>query len=84
MCFDFLNGTHWVRFHGWYWYQSLIDDSNIWGVDRADPWGPEMGHPQLGRSYLGVVQSYDTSGASILLSGPYGLDFMVDIDIKPS
>ena len=25
---------------------------NIWGVDRINPWGPEMDHPPLGRSYL--------------------------------
>ena len=63
MCIDFLNGTLWVRFHGWCWYQSFIDGSNIWGVDRTDPWGPEMDHPPLGRSYLVVVPSYDMSCA---------------------
>ena len=56
MCPDSLNWTLWVRFHGRYWYQSFIDGSNIWGVDRTDPWGPEMDHPPLGRSYL-VVES---------------------------
>ena len=48
-----LSWALWVRFHGWYWYQSFIDGSNIWGVDRTDPWGPEMDHPPLGSSYLG-------------------------------
>ena len=56
MCPDSLNWTLWVTFHGRYWYQSFIDGSNIWGVDRTDPWGPEMDHPPLGRSYL-VVES---------------------------
>ena len=28
-------------------------------VDRIDPWGPEMDHPPLGRSYLVVVPFYD-------------------------
>ena len=49
----------WVRYHGRYWYQSFIDGSNIWDVDRTDPWGPEMHHPPLGRSHLVVVPSYD-------------------------
>ena len=57
MCPDSLNWALWVRFHGRYWYQSFIDGSNIWGVDRTDPWGPEMDHPALGRSYLVVVPS---------------------------
>ena len=64
-----------VRFHGRYWYQSFIDGSNIWGVVRTDPWGPEMDHPPLGRSYLVVVPSYDMSCALILLTGPYGVRF---------
>ena len=59
MCLDSLNWTLWVRFHGWYWYQSFIDGTNIWGVDRNDPWGPEMDHPPLGRSYLVVMPLYD-------------------------
>ena len=54
-------GTLWVRFHGWYWYQSFIDGSNIWGVDRTDPWGPEMDHPPLGLSYLVVGASCYTA-----------------------
>ena len=66
MCVDFLNKILWVRFHGWYWYQSFIDGSNIWRVDRTDPWGTEKGHPPLGRSYLVVVPSYDMSCALIL------------------
>ena len=84
MCSDSLNWTLWVRFHGRYWYQSFIDGSNIWGVDRTDHWGPEMDHPPLGRSYLVVVPSYDMSCALILLTGLYGWDSMVDIDINPS
>ena len=52
MCIDFLNGTLWVRFHGRYWNKSFIDGSNTWGVNRTDPWGPEMDHPPLGRSYV--------------------------------
>ena len=84
MCLDSLNWALWVRFHGRYWYQSFIDGSNIWGVDRTDPWGPEMDHPPLGRSYLVVVPSYDMSCALILLTGLYGWDSMVDIDINPS
>ena len=84
MCLDPLNWTQWVRFHGRYWYQSFIDGSNIWGVDRTDPWGPEMDHPPLGRSYLVVVPSYDMPYALISLTGPYGYDFMADIDINPS
>ena len=73
-----------MRFHGWFWYQSFIDGSNIWSVDRTDPWGPEMDHPPLGRSYLVVVPSYDMSGALILLTGVYGWDSMAGIDINPS
>ena len=84
MCLDSLNWALWVRFHGRYWYQSFIDGSNIWGVDRTDPWGPEMDHPPLGRSYVVVVPSYDMSCALILLTGLYGWDSMVDIDINPS
>ena len=80
----FLNWALWVRFHGRYWYQSFIDGFNIWSVDRIDPWGPEMDHPPLGRSYLVVVPSYDMSCALILLTGLYGWDSMVDIDINPS
>ena len=95
MCPDSLNWALWGRFHGRYWYQSFIDESNICGVDRVDPWGPEMDHPPLGRSYLVVVPSYDMSCALILLMGEipwsilililltglYGWDSMVDIDI---
>ena len=84
MCPDSLNGALWVRFHDWYWYQSFIDGSYSWGVDRTDPWGPEMDHPPLGRSYLVVVPSYDMSCALILLTGLYGWDSIVDIDINPS
>ena len=81
---DYLNLTPWVRFHGWYWYQSFIDGSNIWGVARTDPWGPEMDHPPLGRSYLVVVPSYAMSGSLILLTRFYGWDSMAGIDINPS
>ena len=74
---------------GVYGWDSMVDIdinrssmwSNIWGVDRTDPWGPEMDHPPLGRSYLVVVPSYDMSCALILLTGLYGWDSMVDIDI---
>ena len=84
MCLDSLNWALWARFHGRYWYQSFIDGSNIWGVDRTDPWDPEMDHPLLGRSYLVVVPSYDMTCALIFLTGFYGLYFMADIDINPS
>ena len=84
MCLDSLNWALWVRLHGRYWYQSFIDGSNIWGVDRIDPWGTEMDHPLFGCSYLVVVPSYDMSCALIFLTGNYGLDFMADIDINPS
>ena len=84
MCVDFLNGILWVRFHGRYWYQSFIDGSNIWVVDKTDPWGPEMDHPPLGRIYLVVVLSYDMSCTLIPSTGPYGWDSMVDIDLNPS
>ena len=80
----FLNWALFVRFHSRYWYQSFIDGSNIWGVDRNDPWGPEMYHPQLGRSYLVVVPSYDMSCQLILLIGLYVWDSMANIDINPS
>ena len=83
-CIDSLNWALWVRFHGRYWYKSFIDGSNILGVDRHDPWGPDMDHPPLGRSYLVVVPSFDMSCALILLTGLYGWDSMVDIDMKPS
>ena len=49
-----------------------MDESNILDVNRTDPWGPEMDHPPLGRSYLIVVPSYDMSRALILLTGLYG------------
>ena len=49
-----------------------------------NPWGPEMGHPPLGRSYLVVVPSYDMSCAFIFLTELFGSDFMVDIDINAS
>ena len=80
---DFLNDILWVRFHGWYRYQSFINWSNIWGVDRTDPWGPELDHPPLGCSYLVVVQAYDLSCALLLLTGLYGWDSMAVIDINP-
>ena len=47
-------------------------------------WGPEMDHRPLGRSYLVGVPSYDMSCALILLTGLYGWDSMVDININPS
>ena len=78
MCIDFLNGTLWVRFHGWYWYQSFIDRSNIWRVDRTEPSCPELNHPPLGRSYLVVVPSHDMSCPLIIFTGLYGWDSMTD------
>ena len=66
MFHDSLIWAPWVRLHGRYWYQTFIDGSNIWGVDRTDPWGPEMDHPPLGRSYLVVVPSYHMSCALII------------------
>ena len=80
----FLNGILWVRFHGLYWYQSFIEESNIWGVNRTGPLGPEMDHPPMGCSYLVVVPSYGMSCALIPLTGLYGWDSMIDIDINPS
>ena len=50
----------------------FIHGSNIWGVDRTNPWGFELDYPPLGRSYLVVVPPYDMSCALILLTGPYG------------
>ena len=81
---DSLNWTLWLRFHVRYWYQSFIDGSNIWVVDRTDPWGPEMDHPPLDCTYLVVVPPYDMSCALFLLTVFYGLDFVADIDINPS
>ena len=52
MCLDYLNWALWMKFHGWYWYQSFIDRSNIWGVDGTDPFNPEMDHLPLDCSYL--------------------------------
>ena len=82
--FYFLNEILWVKFHVWYRYQSFIDGSNILGVDRTDPWGPEIDHPPLGRSYLVVVPLFDMSCVLILLAGLYGWDSTADIDINPS
>ena len=73
-----------MRCHVWCWYQSFIDWSNIWGVDRTYSWGPEMDHPLLGRSYLVEVPSDDMWGALILLTGIYGWISMAGIDINPS
>ena len=50
----------------------FIHGSNIWGVDRTDPWGLETDPPPFGRSYLVLVPSYDMSCALILLTGHYG------------
>ena len=84
MCPDFPNWKLWVVFHGWSWYQSFIDGSNMLRVDRTDHWGPEMDLPPLGRSYLVVVPLYNMSCALILLTGLYGWDSTADIDINPS
>ena len=83
-CLDSLNWTLWVRFHGWYWYQPFIDGSNIWGVGRTDPWGHEIDHPALGRSYLVVVPSYDMSGALILFNWTLWVRFHGRFEINPS
>ena len=56
-----------VRCNGWYRYQSLIDYSNIWGVDRKDPSGPEMVYHLLGRTILVLLHWYDMSCGLILL-----------------
>ena len=73
---------------GWYWYQSFIDRSNIWGVDGTDPLNPEMDHLALGYSYLVEVQLYDILRVLILLTDPYAwdslTDILTDIDINPS
>ena len=84
MCLYSINWALLVGFHGRYWYQSFIDGSNIWCMDRTDPWGPEMDHRPLGRSYLVVVPSYDMACALTLLTGLYGWNSMGDIDINPS
>ena len=84
MCLDSLNRALWVKFHGWYWYQSFIDRSNIWGVDGTDPLNPEMDHLPLGCSYLEEGPSYDILRVLILLTDPYAWDSMTDIDINPS
>ena len=84
MCPDYLNWALMVRFHGRYWYQSFVDGSNTWGVDRTDPWGSEKDHPPLCRSFLVEVPSYDMSRAPILFTGLYRWDSMVDIDVNPS
>ena len=84
MCLDSLIWALWVRFHGRYRNQSFIDGSYILGVDRIDPWGPEMDHLPSGRSYMVVVPSYDMSCALILLTGFYGWDSMVNIYVNPS
>ena len=67
-----------------YWNQTLLNEYNIWGVDKTDPCGPEIDHPTWSRSYTVVVPLYDMSCALIFLTGPYGIDFMADIDISPS
>ena len=84
MCINFLNRILWVRFHGWSWYQSFIDGSNIWGVDGTDPWDPEMDRPPLDHSYLLVVPSYDMPSALIILTWLYGWDSTADVDMNPS
>ena len=84
MCLDHLNKALWAIFYVRYWYQSFIDGSNIQGVDRTDPLGPEMDHPPLDHSCLVVVPSYDMTFALMFLMGFYGLYFMADIDINPT
>ena len=84
MHIDFLNGALWMRFHGRYRYQSFISGSNILGVDRTEPCGPEMVHPSLGRIYLVIVPPYDMSCALMLFTGIYRWVSMADIDLIPS
>ena len=57
MCLDSLNWFLLFRFHGWYWYQSFIERSNILGVEGTDPLDLEMDHLPLGHSYLVVMPS---------------------------
>ena len=45
--------------------------SPIFRMWIGDPWGPEMDHLPMGRSYFVVVPSYDKSCALILLTGLY-------------
>ena len=84
ICFDFLNWALWLRIYGAYWYQSFIHRSNIWRVERTDPWVPESDHPPFGRIYLVVVPSYDMSCVLIIFNGLYGWDSMAVNDINPS
>ena len=84
ICLDSYNWALWLKYHGRHWYQSFIDGSNIWSVDRTDTWGPGMDHPPLERSYLVEAPSYDMSGALIFLTGFYVWDFISDIDTNPS
>ena len=79
-----LTRTSLERFNVWFWKQTLINESNIWSVDRTDPSGPEIDHPPWGRSYFIVCPSYGLSCALILFTGLYRWDSMVDIDINPS
>ena len=67
MCLDSLKWALLVRFDGRCWYQSFIDGSNIWGVDRTTPLGPKMNNPLLSRSYLVVLPSYDLSSKFTLI-----------------
>ena len=67
MCLDSLKWALLVRFDGRCWYQSFIDGSNIWGVDRTTPWGPKMNNPPLSRSYLVALPSYDLSSKFTLI-----------------
>ena len=54
------------------------------GLDRINPWGSEMDHQPLGRSYLVVMPSYDMLCHVKLSSGLDGSDWVGDIDINPS
>ena len=97
MSLDSLNWAIWMRFIGWYWYQSFIDGSNVWGVNRTDAWGPEMDQPPLGGSYFGrrVIQNnsvyiivlratayIDCDGAPHVNPLSVGLIFVVCIGLK--
>ena len=72
MCLDFLNGALWVRFHGWYFYKSFIDGSNIGSVYRT-PLGSRNGQPTIGEELFDIRASV-----------PYGWESMADIAINHS
>ena len=68
MKLDYPNHAIWVKFNVWYWYQSLLDLSNISAVERTDYLCHEMEDTLLGRSYLVVASSYDMTCCFIFLN----------------